>query len=66
MSLCSRTVILPATRLGLAIAAAPTTAQAAPGLGAVTALAVFATPISDKYTALGGANSFLGAASVRG
>ncbi len=61
---CSRTVILPVTLLGLAIAAAPTTAQAAPVLTTVTALAVFATPISDKYAALGGANGFLGAASI--
>lgn len=60
MSLLRTCLFISPALLGLFVVATPAVAQAAPGLGAVTALAVFATPISDKYTALGGAGGFLG------
>ena len=53
----SRSFLLPATLVVLAVSAAPSTALAAPGVAAVTAMMVFATPISDKYAALGGSGS---------
>ena len=48
----------------LAVFAPPSTALASPGVAAVTAMVVFATPISDKYAALGGSSGFLGAATI--
>ena len=59
-----RRLLLPATLVVLAVSAAPSTALAAPGVAAVTAMLVFATPISDKYAALGGSSGFLGTATI--
>jgi len=59
-----RILALPAAALVLAIVGAPDTARAAVGVSFSAPLLVLASPISDKYAALGGAGGFLGAATT--
>lgn len=63
-STTSRAFALSTAVLALAVTGSPAPVQAAPGLGVTMPLMVMASPIAEKYAALGGESSFLGKATT--